>query len=119
MFGFALRLRGEDNSMSYLVARLASSKRCSPMPESSPNPVILTKEERRELESRARKDASPYHDVIRAKIILLPAQDLSNDVIASRLGTSRTIVNKWLKRFCLAPFAGLGTRGETLPVFLT
>src|SRR5260370_2656389 len=109
MFGFALRLRGADNSMSYLVARLASSKRCSPMPESSPNPVILTKEERRELESPARKYASPYHDGIRAKIILLAAPDLSNDVIASRLGTSRTIFNKWRNRFCFSRFPALQT----------
>jgi hypothetical protein len=36
------------------------------------------------LESIARKYTSPYCDVIRAKIILLADEGLSNDVIASR-----------------------------------
>ncbi len=88
------------------------------MPGTSPNPVILTNEERRELESRAHKHASRYHDVIRAKIILLAAQDLSNDVIASRLGTSRKIVSKWRKRFCLARLAGLETVAEPIAIDL-
>jgi len=43
----------------------------------------LSSEERRTLESMARKYTSPYCDVIRAKIILLKNEGLSNDVIAS------------------------------------
>lgn len=50
---------------------------------------------------------SPYRDVIRAKIILLAAEGLPNDVIASRLDTPRQIVSKWRKRFCLARLPGL------------
>jgi len=88
------------------------------MPGTSTNPVILTNEERRELESRAHKHASPYNDVIRAKIILLAAQNLPNDVIASRLGTSRKIVSKWRKRFCLARLAGLETVPEPIAIDL-
>jgi transposase len=67
----------------------------------------LTTQEQRELESRIRKYTSPYRDVIRAKIVLLAAQGLSNEVIASRLDTPRQIVSKWRKRFCLARLPGL------------
>ena len=39
----------------------------------------LSSEERQTLESIARKYASPYRDVIRAKIVLLTVEGLSND----------------------------------------
>jgi hypothetical protein len=45
----------------------------------------LSSGERQTLESMARKYTSPYCDVIRARIILLADEGLSNDVIASRL----------------------------------
>jgi transposase len=77
------------------------------MPRRSPFVVELTPQERQELESRARRYTSPYRDVIRAKIVLLATQGLSNDVIAARLDTPRQIVSKWRKRFCLARFPGL------------
>src|SRR5215510_2134716 len=77
------------------------------MPRFSPFIIDLSKEEREELESRARKYTSPYRDVIRAKIVLLAADGLSNDLIASRLDTPRQIVSKWRKRFCLARLPGL------------
>lgn len=48
-------------------------------------------EERQSLESMARKYTSPYCDVIRAKIILLADEGLSNDVIAAQLERSRQI----------------------------
>jgi transposase len=77
------------------------------MPRRSPFIVDLTRPERDELETRARRYTSPYRDVIRAKIVLLAAQGLSNDVIGTRLGTPRQIVSKWRKRFCLARLPGL------------
>ena len=77
------------------------------MPRESPFEVNLSGEERRELESITRKYTSPYCDVIRAKIILLAAEGLSNDVIAARLDTPRQIVSKWRKRFSLARMPGL------------
>ena len=67
----------------------------------------LSSEERQTLESMARKYTSPYCDVIRAKIVLLADEGLSNDVIASRLDTPRQIVSKWRKRFALARLPGL------------
>ena len=69
------------------------------MPRSSPFSIDLSDKERTELESRARKYTSPYRDVIRAKIILLAAEGLSNEVIASRLDLPRQIGSKWRKRF--------------------
>ncbi len=77
------------------------------MPRQSPFVVELDRAERDELKVRARRYTSPYRDVIRAKIVLLAAQGLSNEVIASRLDTPRQIVSKWRKRFCLARLPGL------------
>jgi transposase len=81
------------------------------MPRQSPFIIQLTAEERRELESLARQYTSPYCDVVRARIVLLAAQGLSNDLIAARLDTPRQIVSKWRKRFALARLPGL----EALP----
>ncbi len=77
------------------------------MPRESPFHMNLSSEEQQVLESMARKYTSPYCDVIRAKIILLADQGLSNDVIAARLDTPRQIVSKWRKRFALASLPGL------------
>ena len=77
------------------------------MPRKSPFSIELTPEERRQLEARARKYTSSYRDVIRAKIVLLAAQGLSNDQIAQRIDTPRQIVSKWRKRFFLERLAGL------------
>ncbi len=77
------------------------------MPRRSPFQVTLTAQERQTLEGRARQYTSPYRDVIRAKIVLLAAEGLGNDVIAARLDTPRQIVSKWRKRFCLWRLPGL------------
>jgi transposase len=77
------------------------------MPRKSPFDVDLSNDERATLESMARKYTSPYCDVIRAKIIFLADEGLSNDVIAARLDTPRQIVSKWRKRFALARMPGL------------
>ena len=83
----------------------------SPLPRPSPFRIVLTRDEQNELEARARKYTSPYRDVIRAKIVLLAAQGLSNDVIAARLDTPRQIVSKWRKRFALTRLPGLEEQG--------
>ena len=77
------------------------------MPRQSPFEGVLSKDERQHLESIARQYTSPYCEVLLAKIILLAAQGLSNEVIASRLDTPRQIVSRWRKRFCLARLPGL------------
>ena len=89
------------------------------MPRKSPFRVELTEHERGLLEGQARKYTSPYRDVIRAKIILLAAEGLENDLIAARLDTPRQIVSKWRKRFCLWRLPGLAEqpRGGRPPRF--
>ncbi|MGH8247046.1 MAG: helix-turn-helix domain-containing protein [Gammaproteobacteria bacterium] len=58
------------------------------------------------MEGRARKYTSPYRDVIRAKIVLLAAEGLGNDIIAARLDMPRQIVSKWRHRFFEERLAG-------------
>ena len=77
------------------------------MPRKSPFSMNLSSQERSSLESMARRYTSPYCDVIRAKIILLANEGLSNHLIASKLDTPRQIVSKWRKRFALARLPGL------------
>lgn len=77
------------------------------MPRESPFVIVLSKEERLAWEAEVRQYTSPYCGVIRAKIVLLAAEGLSNDVIAARLDTPRQIVSKWRKRFALARLPGL------------
>src|SRR6202023_1484390 len=87
--------------------KMVSCIRRLSMPKQSPYCIVLTSAERSRLEAQARKYTSPYRDVIRAKIVLLAALGLSNDVIAARLDTPRQIVSKWRKRFALARMPGL------------
>jgi hypothetical protein len=77
------------------------------LPRKSPYRIILTSQEREELERRANKYTLPYFTVARAKMILLAHQGLSNDQIADRLSTRREIVSRWRKRFFEKRLAGL------------
>ena len=77
------------------------------MPRKSPFRIILTADEKKQLQAAARKYTSPYREVIRAKIILLAAEGLSNKEIGQRLDTPRQIVSKWRKRFFDKRLAGL------------
>ena len=89
------------------------------MPRKSPYVLRLTVEQRQELEARARQYTLPYRDVVRAKIILMAADDVDNDEIADRLDTRREIVSKWRKRFFEEGLVGLEERprGGRPPVF--
>ena len=89
------------------------------MPRKSPYTLNLNRNERRELEARARKYTLPYRDVVRAKIVLMAADGLDNDEIAARLDTRREIVSKWRKRFFEQGLPGLDERprGGRPPVF--
>ncbi len=80
------------------------------MPRRSPFVVWLTEQERAELEARCKEYASPYRDVIRAKIVLLASQGFGNDQIAAQLGMSRQIVSKWRRRFWTHRLPGLEDR---------
>ena len=80
------------------------------MAQTSPHQVVLSDEQRRELERRAAAYSGSYRDVVRAKAILLAAEGLSNTEIAERLGQSRQAVSTWRKRFCEEGVQGLEER---------
>jgi transposase len=89
------------------------------MPRTSPYHIKLTGDERRRLESVARRYTSPYRDVVRARIVLYAADGLGNDEIAARLDTPRQVVSKWRKRFFEERLPGLTdlARGGRPPDF--
>jgi transposase len=80
------------------------------MPRLSPFSVVLTDEERMQLQQMARKYTSPYCDVARARVILMAAEGLQNKQIGQRLDLPRQIVSKWRKRFFAERLAGLESR---------
>ncbi len=80
------------------------------MPRKSPFQIVLSEEEERELNARARKYTLAYFQVQRAKIILMAAQGLENDEIARRLDTRREVVCFWRKRFLEKRLDGLEER---------
>lgn len=80
------------------------------MPRKSPYEISLCTTEERQLRKRAAKYTLPYFQVVRAKMVLLAAQGLSNDEIATSLGTRREIVSPWRKRFFEERLAGLEER---------
>jgi len=69
------------------------------MPRKSPYPIVLTSNERKTLEEKARKYTLPYFEVLRAKMILLAANGLENEQIAKQLNTRQEVVSLWRKRF--------------------
>ena len=82
------------------------------MPRKSPFPIVLSVAEHAELEKVARRYTSPYYLVVRAKAILMAAEDMENDAIGQRLGLARQIVSKWRKRFYDERLQGLEDRSR-------
>ena len=80
------------------------------MPRKSPNKILLTVDEKKHLQAIARKYTSPYRDVVRAKIILLASEGISNKEIGQRLDFPRQIVSKWRKRYFEQRLAGIQER---------
>lgn len=80
------------------------------MPRKSPYNIVLTDDEERELQRRATKYTLPYFEVLRAKMILMAAQGMSNDDIARALATRREVVSQWRKRFFEERLPGLEER---------
>jgi len=69
--------------------------------------VILTAEERKTLESLASSRTAPYRQVQRARLILLPAEGMTNTAIASEVDLSRGMVVQWRQRFSRDRLTGL------------
>jgi len=68
---------------------------------------MLTQEEEQELRKRSRRYTLPYIEVVRAQMILMAAEGMSNDEIATRLNTRREVVSRWRKRFFEDRLVGL------------
>jgi transposase len=80
------------------------------VPRKSPYEISLDEKERGHLEEVARKYTAPYCEVMRAKVVLLASDGLSNKEIGERLQLPRQIVSKWRKRFFEERLAGLDER---------
>lgn len=75
-----------------------------------PARVILTPEQRAELERRANAPTSSQRDAVRAKIVLAAAQEEPTWSIAQRLGVSVDMVSTWRVRFAREGWDGLRDR---------
>ena len=62
------------------------------MPRKSQYRIVLSPGEEEELVRRSSKYTLPYFMVLRAKMILLASQGLSNDQIAAKLDTRLDVV---------------------------
>lgn len=69
--------------------------------------IILSAKDRSELEGLIRSHSTPQQLALRARIILLAADDLSVKASAERLGVWRKTVSEWRKRW----LSGVSGRG--------
>ena len=72
--------------------------------------IVLSDEERRELEHRAACYSRPHREVLRAKLVLYAADGLSNVEIGKRLQMLPELVGRWRRRFCEERIEGLSDR---------
>jgi transposase len=73
----------------------------------SGEPLILTEEERRELQQRMQSRTLPASDVIRSRMILLLADGVSYQKIQDLLDTTAPTIARWKERFLKHRIAGL------------
>jgi hypothetical protein len=83
------------------------------MPGRSPYQIVLSSEERAELEHRVACYTLPHKVVQRAKMILYAAEGQTNREIARRLETAPDIVRRWRKRFHEQRLEGLADRARS------
>jgi hypothetical protein len=78
-----------------------------------PVEIVLSAEERRELERRASCYTLAHKVVQRAKLVLYAADGLSNAEIAARLDSNPEVIGRWRSRFAHERMAGLEDRART------
>jgi transposase len=71
------------------------------------DPIVVTEEERQELEQMMRSRMLPAADVKKARMILLLAEGLSYRKIEQRLGTTAPTISRWKERFLSSRISGL------------
>ncbi len=70
-------------------------------------PVVLTDDERAQLQAWARRPTSAQALALRSRIVLAAAEGLSNVEIAQRLSINRMTVGKWRSRFAVDRLDGV------------
>jgi len=78
------------------------------MPINTASPLVMTAEQRSELEVMARSSSLPVRPVAQAKSLLLAAEGVSNRENARRCATTRETVIGWRKRFGEKGVEGVG-----------
>ena len=69
--------------------------------------IELGEDERTELSARLRRRKVARADAMRAEIVLMAAEGMSNLAIAGRLGITRVTVALWRGRFAVKRLGGL------------
>ena len=82
------------------------------MPGRSRYAVVLSVEERSELDSRATRYTLPHKQVQRAKLVFYAAEGLTNVEIGARLEINPKVVGRWRRRFFEERLAGLEDRAR-------
>jgi transposase len=77
------------------------------MAKGKASPIVLSAEERHELESLARRRSTGQALALRSRIVLAAAEGGHNSAIAERLGVFRGTVGKWRERFARLRLDGL------------
>lgn len=78
-------------------------------------PIVLSLEERTELERIVRARTSTQQAARRAEMVLRAADGASSTAIAAALGQARGTVQQWRQRFATARLAGLRDRPHRPP----
>ena len=78
-------------------------------------PIVVTVEERDELQRRVRARTSSQQAAQRARIVLRAAEGVRNIDIAGELGIARHTVQQWRDRYAAARLAGLEDRPHHPP----
>lgn len=77
------------------------------MPRGRATPILLSEREREALEGNVRRRKGAYALAQRSRIILLAADGLNNQAIATRVGVSAMTVSLWRRRFAEKRLTGL------------
>src|SRR5688500_355984 len=78
-----------------------------------PAEIVLSAEERGELERRAACYSLPHTVVQRATLVLYAAEGLSNVEIAARLDSVPEVIGRWRSRFARERLGGLEDRARS------
>ena len=84
------------------------------MPRCAPA-VVLSGDDRAELDRRVRARTASQQTALRARIVLLAAAGRSNTAIAQELGLARHTAQRWRDRFLAAGLDGLADRPHCPP----